>query len=173
MRGRLTKRHPHESRGPLSASTVSPTGWHNSRWISALHCCLLAELLGWCPGSSAAANGKKQIFVFALRACGAIPALFTRTGWWPLTYYLVLAFLSLSQSDLHHEVLSLDLFYVHTLWLHISAVVSEDNVRCALRYALDSMQRDLWCTKAQKFFIAVFKKTVYFYYLFSALLSQW
>lgn len=57
---------------------------------------------------------KKQIFVFALRACGAISALFTRTGRCPLAYYLVLAFLSLSQRDLHHQVLSVGLFYVHT-----------------------------------------------------------
>lgn len=65
--------------------------------------------------------------------------------------------------------------YTHTgcIFLPLCLSLSEDNVRCALRYALDSMQRDLWCTQAQQFCIAVFKKTVYFYYLFSALLSQW
>lgn len=57
---------------------------------------------------------KKQILLFAPRACGAVPALFTRTGRWPLTYYLVLASLSLSQRDLHQQGLSEVLFYRHT-----------------------------------------------------------
>lgn len=56
---------------------------------------------------------KKQILLFAPRACGAVPALFTRTGRWPLTYYLVLASLSLSQRDLHQQGLSGGLFYLH------------------------------------------------------------
>lgn len=57
---------------------------------------------------------KKQILLFAPRACGAVPALFTRTGRWPLTYYLVLASLSLSQRDLHQQGLSEGLFHLHT-----------------------------------------------------------
>lgn len=66
------------------------------------------------PGSNSAGSQKKHILLFAPRACGAGPALFTRTGRWPLTYYLVLASLSLSQRELHQRGLSEGLFYLHT-----------------------------------------------------------
>lgn len=48
-RGRLTKQHPHTSPAALSVSAVSHQLWAAVCW-----------LLGWCPGSNAAANGRPE-----------------------------------------------------------------------------------------------------------------
>lgn len=66
---------------------------------------------------------KKQIFVFALRAWGAIQALFTRAGRCPLTYHLVLAFLSLSQGDLHQQGSFCPASFTHTPTAYFSHCV--------------------------------------------------
>lgn len=84
-----------------------------------------------CP--AAARSKKKQIFLFSPRACGPIPALFTRTGRWPLDL-LSCTRLSVSLTKRFTPTGSFSWLVLHTQWLRGFAIVSgfRHNARCAL-----------------------------------------
>lgn len=129
-RGRLTKQHTHKPLRPSVGLVLHCLpNWATGRELNISSALLFVSLscLGGVlvPELLPMEAQKKQIFVFALRACGAILALFTRTGRCPLAYYLVLTFLSLSQRDLHKQVFFSGLvlhahstaYFSHCFWI--------------------------------------------------------